>query len=349
MYGGQQIKIAFHAEDPATNDGLWYAWFIDNLYIGNAIETVSFTGSELSNQRPSVSKSIAAPLISAASISTSRGGDYRNKMETRNPILTAPRTSTRSLLGYQVWRLQAGAENLPATWVSLTPETVTTLNHIDSGWNTLANGSYRWAVKAVYTAGVVSVPSFSNPLLKETLMGNIVGIVRKANIQPIAGAIVTAGGQTATTNSAGTYILALQVGEYDVTATASLYYPRTITGIVVTPNQNTTLNINMESVATEDELIPVTVTALNGNYPNPFNPETTISYSIKENCAVSLEIYNLKGQIVRTLVKHDENPGNYSVLFNGYDDRGQALSSGIYLYRLKAGSYTSTRKMMLME
>jgi hypothetical protein len=349
MYGGQQIKLAFQAEDPSTNDGLWYAWFIDDLYIGNATQTIRFAGSELLQANTPVRRNIMAPTISVPGISASRDFADGLRLVSNSPAAERHKTSTRSLQGYKVWRLIAGAESNPNNWIPLTPDPITTLTFTDSSWNTLPNGSYRWAVKALYTAGVASVPSFSNTLLKETLMGNIVGFVRKANNQPIAGATVTANGITATTNSAGAYSLPLQIGTYSVTATANLYYPRTFDGIVVSPNQNTTLNFQLESVGVVDEIVPVTATALNGNYPNPFNPETTISYSIKDKSTVRLEIYNLKGQIVRTLINREENPGHYRVLFNGLDDRGQSLSSGIYLYRLKAGNYVSTRKMMLME
>ena len=96
-------------------------------------------------------------------------------------------------------------------------------------------------------------------------------------------------------------------------------------------------------------MIPVSETALKGNHPNPFNPETTIAYAIKDAGQVRLEIYNLKGQKVRTLVNGPQNSGNYRVVFNSRDDSGKPLASGIYLYRLTTGTYSSTRKMMLME
>jgi len=64
---------------------------------------------------------------------------------------------------------------------------------------------------------------------------------------------------------------------------------------------------------------------------------------------VRLEVYNLKGQRVRTLVDAEKTNGHYTVVFNARDDKGNALSSGIYFYRLQAGNYVSTRKMLLME
>jgi len=86
------------------------------------------------------------------------------------------------------------------------------------------------------------------------------------------------------------------------------------------------------------------------NFPNPFNPETVIRYSLPEAATVTLEIYNMLGQKVRTLVDHTQQAADfYSLNWNGRDDNGKALASGMYLYRLTAGSYVNTRKMVLMK
>ena len=231
----------------------------------------------------------------------------------------------------------------------LTPDQITVLHHNDTGWQTLPNGNYRWAVKAVYTNGVLSVPSFSNILVKETITGLIAGVVRRQNNTPIVGATVTAGGLSATTNTAGAYSIIIPVGTYDVTCTADGFVPQTVEGVVVTQNQTTTVNFIMSVVSNEDQVIPVAATELIGNYPNPFNPETTIRYSVKEPSSIRIEIYNSKGQRVRTLVNETQPTGWYNVVFNGKDDQGKPVASGIYFYRMSAGSYTSTRKMILMQ
>ncbi len=83
---------------------------------------------------------------------------------------------------------------------------------------------------------------------------------------------------------------------------------------------------------------------LSQNYPNPFNPATSISYSVPEKSAVNLEIFNSLGQKVRTLVNSTKEAGNYTVSF----DAGN-LSSGVYLYKLSAGKFSQTRKMILMK
>ncbi|MBP7310207.1 MAG: T9SS type A sorting domain-containing protein [Candidatus Cloacimonetes bacterium] len=99
----------------------------------------------------------------------------------------------------------------------------------------------------------------------------------------------------------------------------------------------------------EDQLAPVAFTELKGNYPNPFNPETTISYSVKENLPVNIEIYNLKGQKVKSLVKETKAAGNYKVAWNGTDDNNRPVSSGVYFFKMNAGKYSSTKKMIMMK
>jgi hypothetical protein len=91
------------------------------------------------------------------------------------------------------------------------------------------------------------------------------------------------------------------------------------------------------------------VTELQGNYPNPFNPETTINFSLKETGQVKLEVYNIKGQKVKTLVNQEMSAGQHSVLWSGRDDSGNSVSSGVYFFRMTNGRYTSTRKMILMK
>ncbi|MEL6821215.1 MAG: T9SS type A sorting domain-containing protein [Calditrichota bacterium] len=97
--------------------------------------------------------------------------------------------------------------------------------------------------------------------------------------------------------------------------------------------------------------IPLRPTEFNlaQNYPNPFNPETTIRYRLSQQEMVTLEIFNLLGQKVRTLVNQVEDTGEYSVRWDGRDTNGYSTASGVYLYRLRAGEFTATRKMMLIR
>jgi len=89
--------------------------------------------------------------------------------------------------------------------------------------------------------------------------------------------------------------------------------------------------------------------ALSQNYPNPFNPNTTISYALPERSTVRLSIYNMLGKEIRTLVNHVEDAGYKSVQWDGLDQRGQLISTGIYIYKIQAGEFTQTRKMIFMK
>ncbi len=93
-----------------------------------------------------------------------------------------------------------------------------------------------------------------------------------------------------------------------------------------------------------------TTTSLKGNYPNPFNPSTTISFDTAQTSSfVNLEIYNMKGQKVKTLVNGALASGKHKIIWKGKDDSGKPVSSGIYFYKIKTGNYTSTKKMILLK
>ncbi|GAF67717.1 unnamed protein product, partial [marine sediment metagenome] len=85
------------------------------------------------------------------------------------------------------------------------------------------------------------------------------------------------------------------------------------------------------------------------NYPNPFNLSTIVEYSIPEPLPVTLEIYNIEGQRIRTLEQGYKPVGRYSTKWDGKDFAGNELSSGIYFYQLKAGSFRETKKMILIK
>ena len=90
--------------------------------------------------------------------------------------------------------------------------------------------------------------------------------------------------------------------------------------------------------------------ALLQNFPNPFNPDTTIGYELAESADVTLQIYNVVGQVVRTLVAAEpQSVGRYQVRWDGMDDRGTPVSSGIYFYQISAGKFQDVRKLMLLK
>ncbi|MDD4224085.1 MAG: C25 family cysteine peptidase [Candidatus Cloacimonetes bacterium] len=98
-----------------------------------------------------------------------------------------------------------------------------------------------------------------------------------------------------------------------------------------------------------DDLVQTLSFELFGNYPNPFNPTTTIRFELPAAAPVRLDVFNLRGQKVRSLVDSELPAGAHSAVWNGQDDRGNPVSSGVYLYRLNNGERDLTRKMMLMK
>ncbi|HOT39231.1 MAG TPA: M14 family zinc carboxypeptidase [Candidatus Cloacimonas acidaminovorans] len=91
------------------------------------------------------------------------------------------------------------------------------------------------------------------------------------------------------------------------------------------------------------------LTLLYKNYPNPFNPETTLSFTLAKNSRATLKIYNPKGQLVKTIVDTDLAKGDYRYVWNGKDNSGHPVASGVYLYSLVADGKTQTHKMLLLK
>ena len=85
------------------------------------------------------------------------------------------------------------------------------------------------------------------------------------------------------------------------------------------------------------------------NYPNPFNPTTTIRYDLPVQAEVRLTIFNVLGRSVRTLVVQKQAAGAHSAVWDGRDDSGRQLASGVYVYRLQAGEFHKTAKMLLLK
>jgi hypothetical protein len=88
---------------------------------------------------------------------------------------------------------------------------------------------------------------------------------------------------------------------------------------------------------------------LGQNYPNPFNPTTMIEFSVPERADVQLDIYNILGRKVETLVDREMAAGDYTVQWDGTNQSGQSVATGIYLYRLTTGDHTASRKMLLLK
>jgi flagellar hook assembly protein FlgD len=88
---------------------------------------------------------------------------------------------------------------------------------------------------------------------------------------------------------------------------------------------------------------------LNNNYPNPFNPLTTIRYDLPEDGFVNVTIYDMMGRTVKILVTEEQNAGVKSVQWDATDSFGKPVSAGVYLYQIQAGEYMQTKKMVLLK
>ncbi|MBW6516017.1 MAG: T9SS type A sorting domain-containing protein, partial [Candidatus Cloacimonetes bacterium] len=105
---------------------------------------------------------------------------------------------------------------------------------------------------------------------------------------------------------------------------------------------------DMTSVEEIPEGVPY-VTALHGNYPNPFNPETRISFTLGKESEVKILIYNIRGQLVKSLLETRMQDGQHTVLWDGKDDLGRLVGSGLYFYTLQTDDYRATRKMIMLK
>lgn len=100
----------------------------------------------------------------------------------------------------------------------------------------------------------------------------------------------------------------------------------------------------------EQEVVPeIDRTVLHSNYPNPFNPTTQISFSIPREGKVNLSVYNIKGQLVKTLINRRIISGSHNVNWNGRDNTGKLVSSGVYFYKLKIAKKEISKKMLLLK
>jgi hypothetical protein len=157
-------------------------------------------------------------------------------------------------------------------------------------------------------------------------------------------------------DASGTTVMRTQFSDADYITTPTPMHTGNFNVNVIVTQFNTTLQVTPRMlsdfnppVANDDQIITPAGANLIGNYPNPFNPETTISFSLDKAAPAMVTIYNQKGQIVKNYDMPIADKGVNTLAWNGKDDSGQSVSSGVYYFRLKSGSYSSTKKMVLMK
>jgi len=182
------------------------------------------------------------------------------------------------------------------------------------------------------------------------LPGSITGIVRNSsNNSTLPNVTVSIAGLQASTNQSGVFTIAnIPAGNHVLIASRTGFdeYQRTVT---IVAGQQLIVDIDLDIVS-DSEIVDLPIyTALQGNYPNPFNPTTTIRFDLANAGNVKIEIFNIRGQRVNSLMNSELEAGRHSVEWNGTDESGRIVSSGVYFYTMQAGEFSSTRRMILMK
>ncbi len=186
--------------------------------------------------------------------------------------------------------------------------------------------------------------------INSTGLGSIQGTVINMQNQPIEGAVIIAGSQQTVTDSAGSYLLLLPPGIYDITVSASSYMPATEQAIAVLEGQYTILNFTLGPLSTEDPMPPPGKPVITCISPNPFARQTLISYRSISSDQLTLQIHNLKGQLVKTFSLISDNGGKQAIIWDGTSEKGLECANGIYFIRLKLLNETvSSRKISLIK
>jgi hypothetical protein len=127
------------------------------------------------------------------------------------------------------------------------------------------------------------------------------------------------------------------------------YQPKSYDEFYLLEGDITRKIINIIEEQKEDHSIPIITNLTASNYPNPFNPETIISYTLPNDGNVKIEIFNIKGQKVKGLLNEYTTKGHNNIVWNGQDDNGRNVGSGLYFYRIETEEHTATKKMVLLK
>jgi len=227
-------------------------------------------------------------------------------------------------------------------------------------------GRYNYVVTAVHEgdaypqAGMQSAPTYTN-YLNVSPWYDVAGAITRTN-GTVAGFEVTLTNQTQGEYSpatiitdelgffmflvpAGSYLLTVHLDGVNADGEPHGIYSRA----VIVTGSTSIPPIDMTAHSDADEAIMPMVTALQGNYPNPFNPTTTIAFALAQEGLVTIEVFNIKGQKVNTVANDNFKAGKHSVVWNGDDAQGKAVGSGVYFYRMQTTDFTHTKKALLLK
>ena len=192
--------------------------------------------------------------------------------------------------------------------------------------------------------------------IQAEIITNIFGTV-SGNIDLVGGigeidnAIVKGGKFSARADDSGNYEMKVKPNSYFLNAFLDNYENGANVIILISNGSvHNNTNFTLTYLVGEENKSAISFNnELSGNYPNPFNPTTSIQFEINKSGLTELTIYNVKGELVNTLVSEFLSSGKYSRQWNGKDDENRQVSSGMYFYKLKNGSFSCTRKMILLK
>ena len=267
---------------------------------------------------------------------------------------TPEQPETRAFEGYNVYRLLSSMTGNPATWTTVA-ENVTDTTATDITWFEENPGSYLYAVRSVHTNGVLSEAQFSPTIMKGvTPEFDIDFSITTGDENPATGTQITLTNQ----NGMDAYVYDallppteqveiedIVIGYYLVTIELAGYDTH-IDTILVDQNMNYEYAFIVGNGSDAQEIYN---TALVGNYPNPFNPKTAISFTLANQSDVKIDIYNIKGQKIVTIANDKFEAGLHNLEWNGKDTNNRKVSSGMYFYKMTTEDYSSVKKMLMLK
>jgi ribosomal protein L31 len=252
----------------------------------------------------------------------------------------------RELEGYNVFRLEDANIGNPEEW-ELIAENLQDTTYTDTTWWYLDEGEWYYAIRCQHTNGVESVTSFSNSLEKdEPPVFNADFHITNSAGQPLQYAITSLTGFYHTygsnSNSAGLADYSdINPGVYDLHISREDYEDYDLEDILI--EEDIEMNIVLVNTGDTENQI-ATYTALQGIYPNPFNPETAVKFTLQSDTYTTIEIYNLKGQKTATILDKEMSAGTHSITWNANQQ-----PSGIYFIKFSAGNITQLSKAVLLK
>ncbi|MCK4957085.1 MAG: T9SS type A sorting domain-containing protein, partial [Candidatus Cloacimonetes bacterium] len=188
------------------------------------------------------------------------------------------------------------------------------------------------------------------PIIISNNYAEIDGNITWLNIEDLhANTIIKAGNIAVRPDEKGHYQLQLPAGDHTIIAKTAGATSSPIAVSVQNGEIIQNINLILAANLNSEEDISITPNKLNANYPNPFNPETTISFSTKETGKVKIDVFNSKGQKVKTLLNKNILAGEHQVIWNGRNNQNSEVTSGVYFYRMQTANFITSKKMILLK